>query len=1112
MEETLKTHQKLLHENALLKKNIQATEQPYIERRYLEEVYRATQKQLTDVIEFLPDATLAIDKERRVIIWNKAIEIMTGIPAAEMIGKGDYAYTIPFYGEARPQLMDLIFEDRDDVLAQYPQITREGDTLKIEVFCNALYNNKGAWVFAKASPLQDEHGNIIGAIESIRDITDRKKAEEAMRRAYDEMEQRVADRTNELASINKELRTEITERKRAEEALRDGEQRFHQLADATFEGVAITESGRILDVNRSLLEMLKYEKVEELLGKSAAELTPMEYREIVKNHIAAGYEEPYESILTRKDGTTFFVEVHGKMMEMAGRQVRITAVRDISERKQAERALRESEDNYRSLFENASIGIFHSLPEGRFLRVNKALSQMFGYVSPEDMVAAITCIDTQIYIDSKKRSILLDRTLDQTDWVYAENRYRRKDGTVITANLSVRKILNGDGTVAYLEGFVEDVTERKQADEALRTSESRFRNVLQDISTVAVQGYAPDGTTQYWNQASERLYGYSAQEAIGRNLVDLIIPPEMREDVKKAIQLMAETGMPIPASELSLMRKDGSLVEVFSSHTIVQVPGRTQELFCIDIDLTERKQAAAALQMQEERLRLALASSRQGWFDLDIPSGAVKVSPEYVRMIGHDPAEFQTNLQGWIDGIHPEDRDGVLQVFHECIKAGDTRSMEYRRLTQIGEWLWLCSTGKVVEYDSEHKPLRMIGTHQDITSQKRVEEAKRNLEERLHNAEKMEMMGTMAGRVAHDLNNVLGVVSGYSELLAERLPSGNPLHEYAAKIQKSSGKAAAIVEDLLTLTRRGVRVMEAASLNNIIAQLLATPEFDKLVSYHPNVVVKTDLAKDLLNVSGSPVHLEKTVMNLVSNAVEAITGSGEVKIKTENRYLDKAINGYQTVKEGEYIVLTVSDTGKGIPSSELNSIFEPFYTKKSMGRSGTGLGLAIVWGAVQDHNGYVDVQSIEGEGSTFTLYFPATREKLEEEISITPLEQYIGHRESVLVIDDVEEQRNVATALLMQLGYQVNAVSSGEDAVEYLKSNKADLLVLDMIMEPGIDGLDTYKLVREINPHQKAIIVSGFSETDRSKEAQKLGAGAYVKKPYLKENIGMAIRDELANK
>jgi two-component system, cell cycle sensor histidine kinase and response regulator CckA len=219
--------------------------------------------------------------------------------------------------------------------------------------------------------------------------------------------------------------------------------------------------------------------------------------------------------------------------------------------------------------------------------------------------------------------------------------------------------------------------------------------------------------------------------------------------------------------------------------------------------------------------------------------------------------------------------------------------------------------------------------------------------------------------------------------------------------------------------------------------------------------------------------------------------------------------GYDTVQEGEYVVLTVTDTGKGIPADDLNKVFEPFYTKKKMGRSGTGLGLAIVWGTVKDHAGYIDIQSTEGKGSIFTLYFPATREVMKGDTQKIPLEQYMGHGESVLVVDDVKEQRQVATDMLMELGYKVHAVHSGEDAVEYLKGNRTDILVLDMIMDPGIDGLETYKRVLEINPEQKAIIVSGYSETERVMEAQRLGAGTYVKKPYMKERVGVAIRDEL---
>ncbi|MCL5807328.1 MAG: ATP-binding protein, partial [Deltaproteobacteria bacterium] len=385
----------------------------------------------------------------------------------------------------------------------------------------------------------------------------------------------------------------------------------------------------------------------------------------------------------------------------------------------------------------------------------------------------------------------------------------------------------------------------------------------------------------------------------------------------------------------------------------------------------------------------------------------------------------------------------------------------------------------------------------------------RKLEEDLRRAEKMEALGQLAGGVAHDLNNVLGVLVGYSELLAEKIPEGNPLRKYAANILNSSEKGASIIQDLLTLARRGVSVSVVVNINSIVSDFLGSPVFEKMKDYHPHATFRTELDKELFPIKGSPIHLEKTVMNLISNAAEAITGEGEVVIRTENRYVDKSLRGYDHVCQGEYAVLTVSDSGSGIAAADLDKIFEPFYTKKIMGRSGTGLGLAVVWGTVKDHNGYIDVQSEKGKGSTFTLFFPVTREKLAEELKKIPLDQYRGRGESILVVDDVVEQREMAAGMLANLGYDVAVVPSGEEAVEYLKTHKVDLLVLDMIMEPGMDGLETYRRALTIAPGQKAIIVSGYSETDRVKTAQRLGAGAYVRKPYVLEKIGLAIRHEL---
>ncbi len=404
---------------------------------------------------------------------------------------------------------------------------------------------------------------------------------------------------------------------------------------------------------------------------------------------------------------------------------------------------------------------------------------------------------------------------------------------------------------------------------------------------------------------------------------------------------------------------------------------------------------------------------------------------------------------------------------------------------------------------------RLAVAFENITDRKQAEEEKRILEERLNRAEKMEALGTLAGGVAHDLNNVLGIVVGYAELLLDGIDEANPMKPRLMNVLRGGERAAAIVEDLLTLARRGVKRRQILNLNKIVIENRQSPEFEKLSSYHSAVRFETDLEPDLLNISGSNIHLGKTLLNLVTNACESMPAGGTVTIKTANQYIDKPLLGYDEVREGDYVVLSVSDTGMGIPSMDLKHIFEPFYTKKAMGRSGTGLGLAVVWGTVKDHDGYINVRSEEGKGSAFTLYFPVTREEIAAESQSQPLSEYLGKGESILVVDDVADQRDLAETMLRKLNYTVASVSSGEEALSYLQGHSVDLLVLDMIMDPGMDGLDTYKSILSIRSKQKAIIVSGFSETDRVAQAQALGVGGYVRKPYVMEKLGLAVRKEL---
>ncbi len=382
-------------------------------------------------------------------------------------------------------------------------------------------------------------------------------------------------------------------------------------------------------------------------------------------------------------------------------------------------------------------------------------------------------------------------------------------------------------------------------------------------------------------------------------------------------------------------------------------------------------------------------------------------------------------------------------------------------------------------------------------------------EKQLHRAQKMEAIGLMAGGVAHDLNNILSGIVSYPELLLMQLPENSELRVPIKAIQESGKRAATVVADLLTVARGAATSKKPHDIHVLINEYLHSPEYERLCSMYPEIVSRERLNADHSIISCSSIHIKKAVMNLVGNSMEAIVSKGMIGISTRNQQLDTNEASKLDMQAGHYLILSIEDDGKGVAEKDLDHIFEPFYTRKVMGQSGTGLGLAIVWNSMQDHNGRVTVESNE-HGTCFDLYFPIdnTQGIVEEKRDENPI-FLVDTNKHILVVDDEPQLRDLASKMLEGIGYKIDSVCSGELAIKFVKDNPVDLLILDMLMDPGMNGCQTYEEILELYPNQKAIIVSGFSESDDVKAALRLGAGGFIKKPYSIAQLGRAIEEVL---
>jgi len=918
---------------------------------------------------------------------------------------------------------------------------------------------------------------------------------------YEELEQRV-----------RELERLESERKRTEEALLEKEAQYRPLTENMTDILWTADLGMNTTYVSPSIERVLGFTVEERLKQSLHEQMPPETLQMAAERLAEELEFDEERDPERyafleldyyhKDGSirclettlSFIRDEHGKPVGIHG------ISRDITERKRAEEALRESEEKYRRIYENSVVGFFQSTPEGRFLDVNSAFAKMLGYGSPEELVSSVSDIASQTYANPEDRSRYHNALQAQGYVEDFQLKVRCKDGSKVWLSDSSRAYFYEDGKIVRYEGIVVDITERKRAEEALRESEERYRTILESIA----DGYYEvdlAGNLSFCNDSVCELLGYSRDELMDMNYRQYT-DEHSAAGLFRAFNEVYRTGRSTKVFGWEVIRKDQSRRFVEASVTLMKDgKGNPSGFRGIVRDITDRKTAEEALRASEKNYRDIFENAVMGIFQTTLDGRYLRANPTGAKMYGYESPEDMihsvTDMSHQIY-VHPEDRTRFLEIMKGKGSVEAFESEHYRK-DKSKIWTVLHSrpvrdnTGRVLYYET---------TIEDITERKQAEEERKRLQAQLSQAQKMESIGILAGGIAHNFNNILMGIQGRASLMMmDKAPSGSD-YEHLKGIKEYVKDATDLTRDLLGFARGGKYEVKPIDLNALIKH-----ENRMIGRTKKEIHVQGKYAKGLWTAEVDPGQIRQVLMNIYVNAWQAMPGGGDLYVQTENVTLGEEYVKPFAINPGRYVKLSVTDTGIGMDDATKEKIFDPFFSTKDTGQ-GSGLGLASVYGIIKNHNGFINVYSEKGIGTTFTIYLPASDKEVTEENRETDRHEIQYGSGTVLLVDDEDMIVNVGQKMLERLGYQVLVAKSGWEALDIYNSREKDidLVILDMIM-PGMGGGEAYDRLKEMDWDVRVLLASGYSINGQAKEIMGRGCMGFIQKPFTMEELSRKVKE-----
>jgi two-component system cell cycle sensor histidine kinase/response regulator CckA len=875
---------------------------------------------------------------------------------------------------------------------------------------------------------------------------------------------------------------DITQRKETEDKLFESEERYRTAIEHSNDGVALVRGDEHIYVNQTFLDIFGYDKPEEILGTSTYIMAHPDDRAMVialnrKRQRGEAVPSQYTFKGIKKDGTIVYIDVSAAPIHLKGEPVTLAFLRNITERINAEHKIIESEQSLQAILKASPIGI--GRVKNRVIDwVNESLCRMSGYTFEE-----LEGKSTRLLHESDEAFKAIRKSLNQTG--QAEHRMIRKDGTIRDVLVKISPVNSPSHIFTVI-----DMTEQKKAEESLRKSEVLYRTLAEKSSEILMLANAERKRT-YVSPNITEILGYTVEEFLAGSHDGFIHPDSERIGESARSWVLENPGESV-TFEARNRHKNGSWrwFECIACN-LLEEPSVNAMVMNLK-DITERKDAEAALFESETKYRTVVENSLVGFYIIQDNLFRF-ANKRFCEIFGYTYEEI-VDVLGPSDLTYSEDRGTVEENLRKRLFEGiDSIEYEFRAARKDGAIIALKVLGSSTLYNE--RPAA-TGTLIDITKEK-------TLESQLRQAQKMEAIGTLAGGVAHDFNNILTALTGYGTLLQLKLDKGNPLQHYVDQILSASMKGANLTRSLLAFSRKQPISLNPINLNDIVT---GTEKLLKRLLTE-DIILKTLLTPDNIMIMADPTQIDQILFNLVTNARDAMPKGGSLSLTTKAVILDKefvAIHGFG--QPGHYALLSISDTGTGMDAVVKEHIFDPFFTTKEVGK-GTGLGLSTIYGIVKQHNGYVTVYSEPGTGTTVRIYIPLTGAVSETDAASS--ESIRGGKETILVAEDDKEVRNLIKNILVEFGYTIIEAEDGEDATnKYNKHENIDLLILDSVM-PKMNGKAAYDEISATNPHVKVIFTSGYTRDiilDKGIEDKKFD---FIAKPLSPKELLEKVREVL---